>query len=185
MMPELVQELAAGRSVAVARLFQFEFLSSTRRFWDGLREFNAGGQVWEGSADVISVSGLEYAENMSATQVTFSMSGTTPELIAAALTSETEVTGRPCSVFLQFLAGRSVPLDNPIAIWSGTMDTLSFSGDVRSQSLTMTAETLFQERIRSPYGYMTDSDHQERWPGDKGMQFMPLLRNKTVTWLRS
>lgn len=185
MMPEVVAAAAAGSSVSVAVLFEFAFLSGTRRCWDGYKKLVAGGREWDASGDVISVTGMGYAEGFSANQVTFTMSGTTPDLLAAAVDSEREVTGRRCAVYLQFLTDRYKPLDQPVAIWAGRMDTLSFRGDVQNQIISMNAETLFSERIRAPWGLQTDSAQQARWPGDRGMEFMPSLKNKTVKWLRS
>jgi hypothetical protein len=184
MMPETVRYLASGQRLMVAALFRFEFLSRTMRFWDGVRELTAGGQVWEGSSDVISVSGMGHSRNMSAQQVTFTLSGATGELIQFAAGNQQEVTNRPCAVFLQFLAEDRSTLDNPFAVWSGNMDTMGFSVGGDSQQIQLTAETLFVSRIRAPYAYQTDRDQQARWPGDTGFQFMPLLRNKTVPWLR-
>jgi hypothetical protein len=185
MMPETVREMAAGNKVAVTRLFEFEFASKTGRYWDGFNTLSAGGFDWQGSAGIIGVSGLEWAEGLSASQATFTLSGTTPELVEAAINSEEEVTDRPCAVFIQFLSARYVPLDQPVAIWTGIMDRLVFKGDVKNQQLSLQAETLFVDRVRSPNGLLTDPDHQARWPGDLGMQFAPKLIHATVDWLRS
>lgn len=185
MMPELVAELAAKKTVAVARLFEFKFLSATTRFWDGLGWLDAGGRRWQGSGNVISVSGLDQGEGLSASKATFSLSGTTPELLAAAVNSESEVTNRPCTVYIQFLSKRNVALDNPIPIWTGRMDAMEFSGDVRTQTINLNAEGLFVDRVRATHGLQTDTDQQARWPGDRGFEFMPSLVNKDVPWLRS
>lgn len=184
MMPETVRELAAGRAVKVTRLFRFEFASSTQRFWDGLNYLTAGEQRWQGAGKLISVSGLEWAEGLAASQASFSLSGTTPELVAAAISSDTEVKGRPCAVFLQFLSDRYVALDDPVGVWAGRMDQIIFKGNLRKQELSLTAETLFVDRVRSPNGLLTDTDQQARWPGDRGLEFAPTLLNKTVDWLR-
>lgn len=185
MMPETVQEMASGNAVSVTRLFEFEFQSSTQRFWDGLNYLETGdGRRWQGAGKLISVSGLEYAENMAAQPASFSLSGATPELLAVAINADTEIKNRPCAVYLQFLSAKYTPLDDPIAIWVGRMDTLSFKGNLNNQTLTLNAETLFVERTRSPYGLLTDTDQQARWPGDLGLVFAASLKHKTTNWLR-
>lgn len=186
MLPGVVSHLANGLTLGVAFLFEFQFLSNTIRFWDGLGDFTTlDSRQWMPSGGVISVSGLEHSREMTAPQATFTLSGATPELIALAAGSDHEYTGRPCTVYMQFLADKMTPLDHPVAIWSGQMDVMSFAAGVDNQSITLTAETLFIDRIRAPNGYMTDTDQQARWPGDRGMEFMPRMRNKTVNWLRS
>lgn len=184
MMPETVREMAAGRAVKVARLFQFDFLSGTKRFWDGLGDLPAGGHTWQGAGDLISVSGLEWAEGLAAAQATFLLAATTPEIIQVALTAEIEAKNRPCAVMLQFLSERYVALDQPVGVWAGRMDRPIFKGDVRNQQINLTAETLFVDRIRAPWGLQTDTDQQARFPGDRGFEFMPTLINKDVDWLR-
>lgn len=183
-MPELVRDLAAGGSVAVTRLFQFNFASGTKRFWDGIGPIDIAGNEWEGAADVISVSGMSWAEGIAASQVTFTLSGTTPELIEAAINSGIEAKRRPCSVYIQFLSARYTPLDSIIPVWAGRMDRPVFRGTVDSQQISMQAESLFVERIRAPWGLLTDTDQQARYPGDRGLVFMPSLINKTEDWLR-
>lgn len=185
MLPETVAAKAAGQRVAVATLFEFQFKSQTVRFWDGLRKLvTADGREWIGSGAVISASGLQQSRDLSAPQATFTLSGADDDLMAFAAGSIEEVTGRPVGVFIQFLSDKFVPFDSPIAVWSGIMDTLSFSAGAGVQTITLTAESLFIGRVRSPYAYMTDADQQARWPGDTGMSQMPSLVNKQVTWLR-
>lgn len=185
MMPETVREIAAGTAVAVARLVRMDFTSRTVRFWDGVGYLTAGGEEWQGHGGLISISGMEQAEGLGASQATFTLDGTTPELLEAARTSDVEVKNRPIAVFLQFLSDRYVPLDQPVAVWAGRMDRMSASIGLKTQSLSLTAESLFVERIRAPWGLQTDSDQQARWPGDLGYSFMPSLRYKSVPWLRS
>lgn len=184
MLPETVAAKAAGSRVSVARLFEFQFASRTMRFWNGVGYLTAGGERWQGSGKIIAASGLEQSVDLSAPQASFTLTGASPELMGYAADSAAEVTGRPCAVFEQFLTGPYRPLDNPIPIWAGVMDVLSFRASIRERVITLTAETLFVDRTRAPYGYMTDTDQQVRWPGDRGFEFTPQLLNKTVTWLR-
>lgn len=184
MLPETVAALAAGDRVSVASLFQFNFQSQTQRYWDGIGSLVAGGFEWMGSGKLISAAGLEQSINLSAPQATFTLTGATDEMMAYAAASEFEVTGRPCSVYIQFLSAPGVPLDDPIAIWAGVMDVMSFEAGVKNQTISLTAETLFVGRNRSSYGYMTSTDQEARWPGDLGMEFMAVLMNRTVNWLR-
>lgn len=185
MMPETVREIAAGHTVAVSRLLRMGFTSRTVRFWDGFGYLNAGGYDWQGHGGIISMSGMVQGDGLGASPATFTLDGTTPELLEAAKQSEVEVKNRPIAVFLQFLSERRVVLDSPVALWAGRMDRLSASIGVKTQSLSLTAETLFVDRIRAPWGLQTDTDQQARWPGDPGYSFMPSLRYKSVLWLRS
>lgn len=185
MLPSVVRELAGGHRVSAAFLFEFNFLSGTQRFWDGVGYLTANGHDWLGFGEMLAVSGLEQGRGMTAPQVTFTLSGVDSNLLAVAVNGASEATGRPCAVYLQFLSAAGVPLDDPVAVWVGTMDTPSFSTGVKNQKISMTAETLFVERVRSPHGFMTDTDQRARWPADKGFEFVASLVWKVVNWLRS
>ncbi|UXN70889.1 hypothetical protein N8A98_06795 [Devosia neptuniae] len=184
MLPLTVSELAAGHRVQAATLFEFQFASGTQRFWDGHGYLAAGGHEWQGFGEMGSVSGLEQSRGLGAPQTTFKLSGVDSNLLSIAVNSAAEVTGRPCAVHLQFLSSAYTALDTPIAIWAGTMDTLSFVAGVKDQSITLSAETLFVDRVRAPWGLYTDTDQRARWPGDRGFEFMASLLYKTVNWLR-
>lgn len=184
MLPDTVKELAAGHRVQVAVLFEYEFASSTQRFWDGHGYLTAGDREWLGFGQLGSVSGLEQSRDMGAPQTTFRLSGVDDYLISVAVNSASEVTGRPCRVFMQFLSKQGTPLDRPVSIWSGTMDTLAFQAGSRDQAITLTAETLFVDRLRAAYAYFTDTDQRARWPLDRGLERVASLVFKTVNWLR-
>lgn len=184
MLPETVRAYAEKRNVSVAVLFQFNFASQTKRYWNGLGPLTAGAETWEGSGDVLSVSGIEQPVALSAPVATFKLSGAKDDLMNYAANSESEVTGHTCALYLQFLERARVALDDPIPIWAGIMDVMSFNTSVRDRGISLTAETLFVGRTRATYGYMTDTDQQARWPGDVGFEFMASLINKTTSWLR-
>lgn len=185
MLPGVTNYMAGRHRVPVATLFKFEGRTRTLRLWDGQRKFvTLDGNEWLASGQLISVSGLEQPRGMTAPQATFTLEGATDDMVNWAANAETEITNRPCAVYIQFLTERMKPLDNPIALWAGVMDTMNVSAGVKNQIITLTAEQLFVSRIRTPYGFMTDSDQQARWSGDRGLEFMPTLRNKKTKWLR-
>lgn len=185
MLPSVVRELAAGHRVAAAMLFEFEFLSGTQRFTDRQGYLRVDGEDWLGIGQLLSVSGLEQSRGMTAPQATFTLSGVDAFLLNVAANGSTEATGRPCCVYVQFLTDNGDPLDDKVALWPGIMDTVSLSAGLGRQTISLTAETLFVDRVRAPWGLQTDTDQQARWPGDRGFEFTPSLLFKTVNWLRS
>lgn len=184
MMPATVAHLAAGHRVRAAVLCEFNFASSTQRFWDGLRWKEFDGEQWLGAGDLVSISGLQQARGLEAAGATFTLSGVDTTLLSYAADSAAEVTNRRCAVYLHFMTEAFAPLDSKVAIWVGRMDTMTFTADVDSQRITLSAESLFSRRKRAPHGYQTDADQQVRYPGDTGFEFMAALRYKTTKWLR-
>lgn len=185
MLPGVTQYMAGNHRVGVATLFRFEGRTRTLQLWDGHRTLKTlDGQKWIASGKLISASGLEQSRGMTAPQATFTLEGATDDMVNWAANAETEITNRPCSVFAQFLTSRYEPLDMPISVWSGVMDTMNVNAGVKNQVISLSAEQLFVARIRALYGFMTDQDQQARWPGDLGLEFMPQLRNKKTKWMR-
>lgn len=180
--------MTAGSRVACATLLKMEFTSSTQYLWDGIGYLQADGHSWLGFGKMGSISGLEQAVRGTAPQAAFRLSGVDPEFINYAANSETEVKGRPVTVFTQFLNAdgpHPTSLDSPVALWVGIMDIMKFSATgPRDRAISVTAESAFVDRIRSPYSYYTDVDQKARFHGDRGLEFAAALRAKTVNWLR-
>jgi hypothetical protein len=178
-------ELAQGGQVAVARLVKLEFTSGTKYLWDGKGHLQAGGQTWLGFGELGTMSGLEQAVQGTAPQAQFLLSGVDSDFVRYAAQSEIEVKDRPISVFLQFLSASMIALDDPVAIYVGLMDVMGFNAnDPSSRSISVSAESIFIDRIRSTYSYYTDTDQKGRSPADRGLEFVATLKNKTVNWLR-
>lgn len=182
-LPETKAALVRGDRVGQAILVELMIASGPQRYFNGVRRLRAGGREWLGLGDMLSISGLEQPAGGTAPPTTFTLSGVTPDMIAAARNGSVEVKNRPVTVYLQFV-GEARPLDEPLALWAGIMDTLKFAGSGPSdRRIVLTAETLFVRRRRAPFGYYTDADQQARFPGDRGMEFTAALVNKTVPWL--
>lgn len=189
-----VQEaLARGDTVPVTVLVELEFASSTQRFRDGIGLLTTSdGRTWIGltspdtGISLLSMSGLSQAQNAAAPTGTLTLSGVTQEILDIAVSSESEVKDRPMTAYLQFLTDDGAPLGDPVAFYSGLMDVMSFAGSgPRDRTISVTVESLFVNRIRSPFSYYTDRDQQGRFSGDRGMEFTASLISKTVPWLYS
>jgi hypothetical protein len=182
----------ANRKVRVAYLIKMEFVSKTVFLWSGFGDLFTGGQTWRGAGDLIQVSNLEQPAAAEASPATFTLSGASSELVTLALAETDEYPNRPITVYFQFFQGNEPgeaewqTLDEPYAIWSGLMDTMTIKrsegedGPVRS--IALTAEGLFQDRSRPAYGAWSNSDQQARYLGDLGCSRVSRLVNKTVKW---
>jgi hypothetical protein len=183
--PQTLAALAAGSTVNRAALVQLDFTSGTKYLFEGLGILQTAGQDWLGFGHLVRVTGMEQASRGNAPVATFTLSGVDREFVNYASNSASEVKGRPLTVFAQFLADRMQPLDSPLAVYTGEMDVMRFSAQgPRERSITVTVESLFSDRASAPYSFLTDVDQKARYPGDRGLEFAPTLRNKTVNWLR-
>lgn len=181
--PDTVAAQLRGQVVNVCMLAHFDFATNPMRVWMGFGDLNAGGFTWKGIGELGGVSGLETPIGGTAPTATFTMSGVSAPLVADALNSSDEVKGRDVTVYLQFLDGGLLPLDDPFAIYAGIMDVMSYTMTGPStRTIKLTAETLFARRGTPLFGNLSDRDQQRLYPGDRGLDRIAQIPFKTATW---
>ena len=173
-----------GATISGALLVFMDFVDAPKRWWPDFGTLQAGGHEWQGTGTFISVSGLESGANMSAPGTTFTLSGLDPEVTVLVASASDRVKDRRVQVFIQFfrVEGDAVlgTLGDPVAIWSGLMDTMRFSGTPETSQVTLTAESLWAGRRRPAYGLYSYKDQQARHPGDRSLRYMQSLTKKTI-----
>jgi len=174
---------AAGRTVRAALLVHFDFVDTPKRVWAGPFNVVAGGFTWEGLGEFGSIDGLEQIIGANAPQTTFTLSGVSPDIVALARNQSSHVKGRDVTVYIQFCDDGWQTLDDMYAVWSGVLDQMRYSGSGPSlRTVTCTAEGLWTNRRRPAWGLYTDRDQNQRFPGDRGLEQVSDLVNKTIRW---
>jgi hypothetical protein len=194
--PSAVQAQLQGRHVIASLFVFFDFLSAPVRVWEGDGPIDREGHTWlgmgqrqDGSGSPLQgIDGLEQAVNGSAPQMTMTLSGVDATIVDLVNTdvSAGEVEGREVTIFMGFydatVAGL-VPLDSlvTIGVWYMQRPTFTTSGPA-TRTITLPCETIFSQRSRAPFGMLTDRDQQKRYPGDKALEFIPKMVDRTETW---
>lgn len=181
---QTIQTQLSGEIVRAAGLAFFDFKDAPMGLWegDGLLITN-DGRSWQGLGQYAGVSGINAPMGTEAAQVSFKLSGVSPEIVTAVQNSSSMVKGRDVTIFIQFFDDNNCPLDNPYAIWAGVMDVMRYSAiGADKRDVTLTAEGLFTNRNHPPYSFYTDKDQQARFQYDRGLEYVSTLINKTVTW---
>lgn len=179
--------LRQGR-IGGAALVHMDFKDSPQRWWTGFGDLDAGGHRWRGLGDLIAVSPIETSYDLSAKPVIFTLAAT-PEMLKLAINAKSRVRDRDVTVSLQLFAVeaqaaftpggeeimRGQPLGSPVAMFVGTMQRMPWSATGPAQrTLQVEAVGLFFRRNAPPRGRWTDADQRARWPGDKGLERLPL-----------
>ncbi|WP_062228790.1 hypothetical protein [Aureimonas frigidaquae] len=179
-----VQAAAAqGREVTLAALVDFDFPGYRLRTWSGSGVLVVDGVEWHGAGQMGSISAIPFGENDSADKITFTLSGVEPQLVTQVNNSDA-VRGRDVTVYGQFFDNTThQPLDGKFVIRSMIMDTIGYSASGPSErTISLTAETIWTARNLASYSYWSDRDQKARYPGDRGCEFIPTLKNKVVAW---
>lgn len=184
-MPAFTNAVAAalaGSSLTAALLVHFDFATAPIRVWTGIGTLNAAGFDWLGMGQLGAISDLQSAFGGTAPTVTFTLSGVDPTILAAALAAETEVKGRPVTVFLQVFDDAMRPLDQPHAVYAGILDVMRGSLSPTLCTVEVTAETPFARRHVPPFGYLSDRDQQALFPGDDGLDQVTAMASRDTQW---
>lgn len=174
---------------------QFNFKSSTMCLWEGDGPLTREGRLWYGLGQrqditgnpLQSIEGLEQAINGTAAELSMTLSGVDKQVITAARADSDsgEVEGQRLDIYIGFfLDDQAVyPVGNLKTIGSWEMGRPSFIADgPLTRTIKITAENLFASRSRAPFAMLTDRDQERRYPGDKGLEFVPTMTDRTVTW---
>lgn len=170
--------------VKLAMLVHFDFVEDPRRYWLGFGPLpTLDGHVWEGTAGLGEISGLNVPIGTVAQQVSFALSGVDARVANLARRQSDLVKGRAVTVFVQIFNDDWSPLGLPLHVWSGDLDVMSWDqSEDGSFIVKVSAESIWAARRKSPFGFYTDADQQARSPGDRGLELMASLPGKTITW---
>lgn len=182
--PNTVQAALRKQAVGAAFLGRLDFPGGEKRLWLGSGRVNYGGEWWEGTGELVSLSSIASGAADAALPVTFTLSGVDDDIYALAISADpSEIRGRAATLYIQFFSPATMrPYDDPVAIWSGTMDRMTATRSVEARSVSLICEGLFADRSRSPNGLYTDRDQQARSPGDLFFQYVATRVNRTVQW---
>lgn len=190
--------LRTGR-IGQAALVFMDFRDTPRRWWTGFGDLETAGHSWQGVGDLISISPISTSYQVSAEQVSFEVAAT-PEMLALALGARHRVRDREVTVWQQLFAVeaqaaftpgggeilRGQPLGPPWVMFSGTMQGMPWSMTGPTQrTIRVEAEGWFFRRNFAPRGRWTDPDQRTRYPGDKGLERLPLYANDYETKWRA
>lgn len=182
-LPSIVRAALAGEVIRVAPLVFLDYTSGAVRCWAGAGDRVFGGQTWLGLGDLGSISDIEQPVNGTAPQVTLTLAGVKPEWVPRVRNAQAEVKNRTCIIYLQHFDADWQPLDTPLAVFTGLMDTITIEApDAMTRKVTLTVEWLFARRGIAPFAYLTDEDQRGLFAGDRGLEFMASMQNKSVVW---
>lgn len=186
-MPYLTALQAAAVSGQVVRravLVSFAFADAPAYYWQGYGPLRtADNQVWQGAGTLGEISDLDSPVGTSAPVARFTMSGVDVSVAAKARAGAPNVRGRLVQVMVQFYTDELGLVDSPVVAWTGVLDLPKYSADGTGRyTVTISAETEWVARNKPPFGFLTDTDQQVRFPGDRGLELVASLVNKAVNW---
>jgi hypothetical protein len=175
---------AAAAQAPVVRpvlLVALDYASGMQRLCTAPFAITAMGQEWAGVGHLGGVEPVTDQPGTGARPLVLSLSGIDPADIATALTETYR--GRLGEVYLALLDEDHQPIDTPMLIYRGRMDTQQIKlGAEAVISLTLNNRAADWDRPKA-WRY-TDAAQQARYPGDLGLAFVAQMVDKEITWGR-
>ena len=183
----LDETLSAETEKQVVRpilLASFDFEESIDRAWSGFGQLEWDGHTWYGAGNLGKVSTIEETTELRATGASFQLSGIPADMIQKVSTYP--VQGRKAKMYLGFIdADFKTLIMDPVLIFDGRMDTSEIADGGDTATITLTAESRLRDLERSRTRRYTDADQQSRFPGDKGLEYVPSMQDKQIVWGRA
>ncbi len=183
--------LLSASTVRCDLAVKFAFVSQTIYAWNGNTSITIGGNIYRPMYGYGQIEGLEDAGGTESSAVTVSLAGLpgkAPDVLAAALAETPEVAQQPLTISMILFNADWQPVGSPLPLFVGFMQppqvtrTVATDDQGGQQTVSVTAENIFFNRSRPPYGLNTDRDQQARSPGDKFFGFVSSLRSKSITY---
>lgn len=198
-------EAVEASTVDVFFAIELFFDTSTLRFWSGIGEVELDGQTYVGSGQMIQVSSVDEALDISAKGATLTLSGLPSSLLSLALSEPYQ--GRKCKIYFgikdnssQFLQqeddnyiltelGQFIDTSIPPAqvmaeIFSGYIDQMNIDEGPETSSIAVYVESRLIDLQRPRERRYTSESQKSKFPNDRGFDFVEDLQMKKFQWGR-
>lgn len=177
--PALVTEVTAA-ALRPVLLTECLFDSGTVRFWNGLGNLTALGDVFTGAANLLAISDYDETQRLEAQGLTLTLSGISSSILAIALAEPYQ--GRQCKVYIGALNAAGALVSDPYQIFSGFMDVMEITESGDTCTIAVKAENKLLLLSRTKERRYTAEDQKAEYPGDQGFDFVTSLQNKDIVW---
>lgn len=165
--------LARGRGVFYGELYEVDFLTADGFYWDGFGNLAAYSHTYLGAGNVVSRSEIPIGINDEAGQLTLTMSGVSPELLARVRASETEIFGRDITIWGQFFDEALQLSGSRWFLFGGVMDVPTYGWvGAESRSIVIPCEGEWGDRNGAAFAYYSSADQKARYAEDKGCDWV-------------
>ncbi len=189
LLPQAVRAKLEGREIGVATLVEMSFRSGVALVWTGRGDLQAAGATWKGVGDLVRISDVTPIVDLSAAQLTLTLSGDMPEMlriIELSASGMEEVEGRYIRLWMQFFdvsGGAFARLDEPVIAFVGTMRNIRWVLEGAGMfHASLISESPFVGRRQAANGLLTDAEQKRRFPGDKGLEFVSTVAEQRPLW---
>lgn len=201
---EIVESAFSSANVPLLAFVELEFDSGTVRLTNAAYNIAWDGETWLGLGRLGSIGDIQETAGVEAHGVSLRLSGVQDEHIALALAEDYQ--GRPCKIYAAPLGSASSAmwadedwagddwagdeytlfnvLSDPVLVFQGRMDEMPIELG-KTAEIALTAQSRLADLERPRVRRYNDSDQQDEYPGDLGLQFAEAMVEKQLLWGKS
>lgn len=183
---------------------EFLFDSATVGMFTGYGTLNWAGKEFLGGGEFINVSTIEETQDLVAKGAVFNLNGVDTSLISLALseniknrhvrlylaassvTSRVATEDEPGAVLVEdgdgYVVLENTLVDSPYRLFSGLMDIIEINESGSTCDITLSAENILYRGQRSKILRYTQEEQKQRFPLDKGLDFIDRLQDREIVW---
>ena len=186
------QAQLASRVRGAQWLVDLEFTGGTIRLTTNPLDIAYGGNTYKGLSTLLQVSSVSESEDAAAEKVTLSIPVVNQAMLAATLGNVESYRGRRVRLYLQLIDESFQPITGAVRErWRGYMEPVRITrkrsdptGGESSGRIELPCSRAGMARARNYTGLrLTDAQHRQRYPGDRGLEYMQELIEKPTQWL--
>ena len=153
------------------------FDSAPVRFWTGYGDRTISGDTYIGTGNLLSITGLDEVNDLSAKSVTLQLSGVSSTLVSLALQEPYQ--RRVCKVYFG-----TTDTSTPIEVFSGLMDVMTIEDSGKTSVIKLTVESkLIRLETASNWRY-TNESQKSRYSSDTFFAYVSNLQDRDIVWGR-
>ena len=146
------------------------------RLWTGYGDKTVNLETYTGSGNVLSISGLEEVNDLSAKNITITLNGIASSIVSIALSEPYQ--RRLCRVYF------GTDDTTAIEVFSGFMNTMFIEDSGDTSTITLTVESKLVALERASNRRYTHENHVARHSGDTFFSYVADMQDKDIVWGR-
>ena len=146
------------------------------RLWTGFGDKTVNVETYTGSGNLLGISGLEEANDLSAKNITLTLTGIASSIVSLALSEPYQ--RRLCRVYF------GTDDTTAIEVFSGFMNTMSIEDSGETSTITLTVESKLVRLEKASNRRYTHENHVSRHAGDTFFSYVADLQDRDVVWGR-
>ena len=161
---------------------RLNFDSGSQYLWTGIGSITIDSNTYTGLGHFLEISQIQESQDISAKNLSLTLSGIPSNLLALALTDPYQ--GRTCTVYLGFMTSWESPDTNPdtIKVFHGYMDQLNINEGPEVSTIVMNIENRLIDLQRAKVRRYTSQNQQIRFPNDKAFDFVESMQDQQLVW---